>query len=264
MRCHCLWLLLLSTSWCWAEPLTVQLRGRVQPFKGAEEWSEVAFPTKVNPAECAIVLCDIWDKHWCDSATQRCGELAKKANDVVQAARAKGMFIIHCPSDTMDFYKDSPARKRMQAFAKVEFPKALPIPDPPLPIDDKDGGCDDATPKKQYRAWSRQHAAITVDEAKDGVSDSGQEVYNALRAKGVKTLFVLGVHTNMCVLHRGFAIKQMTKSGMKCILVRDVTDSMYNPKSRPNVTHDEGTELVIQHIEKYWCPTCLSTELLKK
>lgn len=258
---------LLFLSCCaspvFAEPLTVELRGRVQPFKGTTDWQETKLSATVKPTECAVILCDIWNKHWCESATKRCDVLAKQANEVVKAARAKGMFIIHCPSDTMDFYKDAPARKRMKEFAKVEFPTALNIPDPPLPIDDKDGGCDDATPAKQYRAWSRQHAAIEIDEAKDGVSDNGQEVFNALKAKGITTLFVMGVHTNMCVLHRGFAIKQMTRSGMKCVLVRDLTDSMYNPKSRPMVTHDEGTELVIQHIEKWWCPTCLSGELKK-
>jgi hypothetical protein len=71
----------------------------------------------------------------------------------------------------------------------------------------------------------------------------------------------MGVHTNMCVLNRSFAIKQMTRWGIRCVLVRDLTDAMYNPKKRPNVTHEEGTELVIGHIEKWWCPTVLSSEL---
>ena len=256
--------LLVTSGPILADPLTVTLRSRTQPFKGSEDWSEVALTTTVKPEETALVLCDIWDKHWCESATKRCDVIAKRAAEVAKSMRAKGVFVVHCPSDTMDYYKGTMARKRMQDFTRVEFPKSLNIPDPPLPIDDKDGGCDDATESKMYRAWSRQHPAIEIDEAVDGVSDNGQEVYNALRAKGVKTLFVMGVHTNMCVLHRGFAIKQMTRAGLKCVLIRDVTDSMYNPKSKPNVTHDEGTQLVIQHIEKFWCPTCLSAELMKK
>ncbi len=28
------------------------------------------------------------------------------------------------------------------------------------------------------------------------------------------------------------------------------------------VSHDEGTELVIEHIEKYWCPSILSSDLV--
>lgn len=52
--------------------------------------------------------------------------------------------------------------------------------------------------------------------------------------------------------------------GVHCILVRDLTDAMYNPRSRLYVSHAQGTtELVIDYIEKYWCPTVLSSDLVK-
>ena len=75
-------------------------------------------------------------------------------------------------------------------------------------------------------------------------------------------MFIMGVAVNMCILGRTFAIRQMTNWGINCVLVRDMTDSMYNPKMPPYASHDEGTKLVVQHIEKYWCPSCLSEELL--
>jgi len=68
----------------------------------------------------------------------------------------------------------------------------------------------------------------------------------------------------MCILNRSFAIRQMTKWGVRCILIRDLTDAMYDPKDAPHVPHDEGTGLVIQHIEQHWAPTMLSADLLKK
>jgi nicotinamidase-related amidase len=95
------------------------------------------------------------------------------------------------------------------------------------------------------------------------ISDRGAEVYSFLRQRGIKNLLVMGVHTNMCVLRRSFAIRQMTNWGIRCVLVRDLTDSMYNPADRPFVSHAEGTELVVQHIEKYWGPSVLSSELVK-
>jgi hypothetical protein len=55
----------------------------------------------------------------------------------------------------------------------------------------------------------------------------------------------------------------MVKWGIRCILVRDLTDAMYNPASRPFVSHAEGTELVIQFIERHWAPTTTSADLLK-
>ena len=73
----------------------------------------------------------------------------------------------------------------------------------------------------------------------------------------------MGVHTNMCVLGRSFAIKAMTRIGIDCVLVRDLTDAMYNPRKAPFVNHQAGTELVIEYIEKYWCPTVLSQDLMR-
>jgi len=73
----------------------------------------------------------------------------------------------------------------------------------------------------------------------------------------------MGVHTNMCVLNRAFAIKKMTSLGFRCILVRDLTDAMYNPQDAPHVSHDAGTQLVIEYIEKFWSPTTTSAALLR-
>jgi nicotinamidase-related amidase len=215
----------------------------------------------IDPTRCAVVVCDMWDDHWCKNAAKRCGELAKQAEPVLKACRDKGMTIIHCPSDTMAFYKDHPARKRAMSVKKAEPPKSRDLPNPPLPVDDSDNGCDDEKQPKFYKAWTRQNAAITIDDKKDYVTDNGGEVYSIMKAKGIDTLFVMGVHTNMCVLNRSFAIKQMVKWNVKTFLVRDLTDAMYNPKMKPFVSHDKGTQLIIEHIEKHWCPTVESKNL---
>ncbi len=86
-------------------------------------------------------------------------------------------------------------------------------------------------------------------------------MFNVMKQKGITTLIVMGVHTNMCVLNRSFAIKQMVKWGVPTYLVRDLTDAMYNPKMKPFVAHAKGTDLVIEHIEAYWCPSVESNAL---
>ena len=53
-----------------------------------------------------------------------------------------------------------------------------------------------------------------------------------------------------------------TYQGKNVVLVRDLTDTMYNPNRSPRVDHFTGTDLVIEHIEKYWCPTITSTDVL--
>jgi nicotinamidase-related amidase len=245
------------------ENLSLNLRARVQPFKGAEDWQEVAIRKELPARETALIICDMWDDHWCKSAAKRCGEMAARMEPVVKAARARGVTIIHAPSDCMGFYKDAPQRKKMLAVPAAELPKPLEIPDPPLPINDKDGGCDDVPPASFAKAWTRQHAALSIAD-EDYISDSGKEVYSLLKQKGIKNVLICGVHTNMCVLHRTFGIKQLSRWGVRCILIRDLTDSMYNPKAKPFVDHDAGTGLVIEHIEKYWCPSAVSKDLLGK
>jgi hypothetical protein len=47
------------------------------------------------------------------------------------------------------------------------------------------------------------------------------------------------------------------------VLARDMTDAMYNHEMAPFVSHHEGTQKVIEHIEKYWSPTALSGDLIK-
>ena len=158
----------------------------------------------------------------------------------------------------MDFYKDAPQRKRIHDAKKIAPPPPLDLTEPPLPCDASDGGCDCDPPIKPYKAWTRENPAIPIAE-QDVISDNGPEIYSYLKQHGIKNLLVMGVHANMCILNRSFAIKQMTKWGIRCVLVRDLTDAMYNPKMKPFVSHQEGTEQIIEHIEKYWCPSVLSS-----
>ncbi|MER3485468.1 MAG: hypothetical protein C4345_05325 [Chloroflexota bacterium] len=242
------------------EVLRLHLRRRVETFRGSNDWDVVIVPKEIPVPQVAVLLCDVWDNHWCRGAVERLNAMVPRMEQAVGAARRRGVQIIHAPSETMDFYAGTPYRQRIQAVPHVEPSEPLALDDPPLPIDASDGGCDTGE-KPWHRAWTRQHPAITIC-GDDVVSDNGREIYSFLRHRGIDTLVILGVHTNMCVLNRSFGIKQMTRWGVHCVLVRDLTDAMYNPQMPPYVSHDEGTALVIEHIEKYWCPTILSQDLL--
>jgi nicotinamidase-related amidase len=240
--------------------LRLKLRTRVETFKGSGVWDEVVLTREFAGPQTALLICDMWDKHWCQCASKRCAVLAKKMGPILAGARARGVQIIHAPSECMKFYKDTPQRKAIQKVKRVTPPKPLTITEPALPIDASDGGCDDARPVRSYQAWTRQHPDIPIAD-KDVISDNGDEIYSFLRQRGIKNLIIMGVHTNMCVLGRSFGIRQMTRWGIRCILVRDLTDAMYNPKKAPFVSHERGTEMVIEHIEKFWCPSILSRDL---
>jgi nicotinamidase-related amidase len=239
--------------------IRLQLRTRIQPFHAAGPWAEASFDTTLVPARTAIIITDMWDKHWCKGATHRVGLIAEKMEPLLQQARAAGILIIHAPSETMDFYAQAPGRLLAQNAPAVTPPASRAIADGPLPIDDSDEGCD--TPgDKPHKAWSRETDALTIAPG-DVISDSGSEIYNLLQQRHIDTLVYMGVHANMCILNRPFGVRQMSKWGLRCILVRDLTDAMYNPASKPFVSHSAGTELVIEHIEQYWAPTITSESL---
>jgi nicotinamidase-related amidase len=183
---------------------------------------------------------------------------------VLKAARAESILIIHAPSETMTYYANTPGRLLAERARSVD-PPIVPLAmlhEPPLPIDDSDGGCD--TPgDKEYKAWQRETPLLKIEPG-DVISDDGREIYNVLREHGRDTVLMMGVHANMCILNRTFGIRQLTKWGIRCILVRDLTDAMYNPASPPHVSHSAGTELVIEHIERYWAPSVLSDDLLSQ
>jgi nicotinamidase-related amidase len=220
-----------------------------------------------KPEQTAIVVCDMWDKHWCPTSTERVGEMAPRMNEVLKAARQQGVFIIHCPSETMDFYKDTPQRKLAQqapvVATKIPLERWCRIDlgkEGPLPIDDSDGGCDCDPQPKSYRAWSRQIATLEIADG-DAITDSA-EAYFLMKQRGITNLIVMGVHMNMCVLGRPFSIRQMVNQGQNVVLMRDMSDTMYNPAKSPFVSHFTGNDYVVEHIEANWCPSITSAAFL--
>ena len=248
------------------QPLVLQARTRVETAPGSGRYHAATKELQFKPSETAVVICDMWDRHWCPASTQRVAEMAPRMNEVVSAAREMGMLIIHCPSDTMEFYRDHPGRKLAQQAPPVET--KIPLErwcyldkehEGTLPIDDSDNGCDCDPSPKSYRAWSRQIDTIEIKDG-DAITDSAEAFY-LMKQRGITNVIVMGVHTNMCVLGRSFGIRQMVRQGQNVVLVRDMTDTMYNPKRSPFVSHFTGNDLVIEHVERNWCPTITSADI---
>jgi len=235
---------------------------------GSGQYSLVERQVNWDPHRTAVIVCDMWDQHWCRGATARVAEMAPRMNEALKAARELGMLVIHCPSDTMKFYADAPQRKLAQQAARVPL-KSMPAgwcpksssKEPPLPFDNSHDRCD-CTPQCPHgNPWRRQIAALDIADV-DAITDN-EEAYFLMRARGIENVVVMGVHTNMCVLGRPFSIRRMCALGQNVVLVRDLTDCMHDSLSPPaGLDHFRATELVIEHIEKYWCPTVTSRDLL--
>jgi nicotinamidase-related amidase len=254
-------------------PGTLRLHARERretaPMSG--EFESVERDLDWQAAETAIIVCDMWEDHPCKMAAHRVDVMAPEMNRVISAARSAGVQIIHAPSSGMQHYEQTPHFLRVRLAPAAEPPVAIegwcyldpareadyPIPYSPSVRD----VCDDAAYAGDVATSRRQHPAIKI-VGYDGVSDSGVEIYNFLEQLGVKNVVLMGVHTQLCVLGRSFGIRQMVRLGKNVVLCRDLTDAMYDPRTPPYVSHQRGTELAVEHIEKYWCPSIAAANLL--
>ena len=235
-------------------------RRLVQRETGSHGWQVHEQQVEWQAAHTALVIVDMWDLHWSRGATGRVNMLAPHIDTIARAVRGRGGLVVHAPSDVTAAYGGHPARLQAVRAPFHALPPLSEHADPPLPIDDSDEGSDTGE-TAPYVAWSRQHPAIMI-EPRDALSDDLQEIHNTLQQYAVRHLLYAGVHLNMCVLNRPFGIKRMTRLGYDAVLIRDATDTMYNPYMRPYVSHDTGTQLVVRYVEQFWCPTIDSSDMI--
>lgn len=264
--------------------LDVTLRQQIEVEAGAGRYHRVSESASWDPKRVAVIVCDVWDSHHCLNAVRRVGQVAPRIDRFVAAMRERGATIIHAPSDCMPQYLDHPARLRATAIAIApSTPEAISqwcdrIPSEEqsvYPVDQSDGGeDDDLVEHNQWHEtlrqlgrnpktpWLRQTEGIRIDGELDFVSDSGKEIWNILASNQIEHVMLCGVHTNMCVLGRPFGLRQLNAHGMHAVLVRDLTDTMYNPQRWPFVSHFSGTDAVIDHVERHVCQTMTSEQVL--
>jgi len=282
-------LLCLFVFECLGEPVmadqfNLRLRYQKQADEEANQFRRLVREESWDASATAVIVCDVWDLHHCLNAARRLEEFGPRLNEVLIEARRSGAVIVHSPSDCMNAYKDHPARRRAMATPRADtvpediehWCSRIPAEERAnYPIDQSDGGEDDdpkehavweaklkALGRNPGMPWKTQSSMISIDAERDYISDRGDEVWNILEIRGIRNVILTGVHTNMCVLGRPFGLRQMSRNGKNVVLMRDMTDTMYNPKRWPYVDHFTANDLIVSHIERYVCPTITSDQLI--
>lgn len=239
-------------------------RSRVQSRSSG---TRASLPQGWDIARAAVVVCDMWDTTHCITAGHRVGELALRMNEVLHSLRSRGSLIVHAPGDCMDFYAGTPARWRAinAPFAPVPYridwhswePDELAV----MPATFTNPGlcsCDSPAPCCDTPSHGIQQTPVIEVTADDVVTDDGQEFYNVLEERSITDVLLMGVHLNICVLSRPYGIRQLAYWGKRPVLCRDLTDSFHrDPRG-----HYWGTEQVVAHVERRWCPTVTSDQLV--
>ncbi|MCA1686239.1 MAG: ThuA domain-containing protein [Planctomycetia bacterium] len=241
-------------------------------------------PAEWDPKKTAIIVCDMWDLHHCLNATRRVVELAPRMDTLLKQARSSGVVVIHAPSSCMDAYEDHPARRRALAAPRSkslpsgigQWCRQIPAEEKgSYPVDQTQGGEDDdpaeharwqarlaAMGRNPAAPWKSETDKLTIDEKADYISDNGEEIWGVLEDRGVDNVILMGVHLNMCVLGRPFGLRQLSKNGKNVVLMRDLTDTMYDPRRAPYVSHFTGTDRMVEHVERHVCPSVSSDQIL--
>src|SRR5262249_40376027 len=141
--------------------LTLLARSRAEDAGGAIVVREEILHWK--PAETAIIVCDMWDNHYCQNAANRVTAMAPRMDKALKAARDLGVTIIHAPSGTREVSAGPPQRESVLKAPKVAPPvpilKSCPL-DPArehaLPVDDVTEPCDDRIVGPAVRRYNRQ------------------------------------------------------------------------------------------------------------
>ena len=263
-------------------PLVLQIQQPVA--KDARNHHRILQSAEWPAKKTALIICDVWDSHHCFNAVRRVQQVAPAIDRLAKAIRSQGGTVIHAPSDCIPYYKDHPARQRaekitLQDDTPTDISKWCDQIDgetqDPYPVDQSDGGEDDdpaehaqwverlkSLGRNPKSPWIQQIDTIEIDPQRDYISASGQEIWNILKSQGIEQVALCGVHTNMCVLGRPFGLRQLKQHGFQTVLVKDLTDTMYNPNRWPHVNHFSGTDRVIDHIERVICPTVTSDQWL--
>ncbi|MFM8284552.1 MAG: nicotinamidase [Planctomycetaceae bacterium] len=272
-----------------APPWRLVTRRQVPGDAAAAWWRAVETPRVWPAAATAVIVCDVWDSHHCRRAVDRLEEFAPRIARVCDRIRGSGGTVIHAPSDCMAAYATHPARLRVAALAARGEPAGFAPPATrgawcstlggegaaEYPLDQSLGGEDDepaehaawaerlaALGRDPRMPWKSQSPLVPIDPDHDFVTDDGVEVARILAARGVRHVLLVGVHLNMCVLGRPFGLRRCVEDGFDVALVRDLTDTMYDPAQWPWVNHFTGTDRMVEHVERHVCPTVGSEQIL--
>ena len=209
----------------------------------------VAERMALNPEKTAIIVIDMWNFHWCMTASERVSAMAPRMNRALSIARALGMQVIWNPSDVVTAYSGYPQYERAIAVAC----RAVPQERPPLAAQfTAPAGacmCGAGLHCCGNYGWDAMHPDLAIG-SNDLIASSTDEIYALLADRSITDIIYMGVHTNMCVFGKPGAMSSMWSAGFRCLLADDLNDAFtaYDPDK--SYTPDRGTTEIGENLLK--------------
>jgi nicotinamidase-related amidase len=220
--------------------------------RDAETGRIVVTREKVDSAHVGVIAVDVWNYHWCKTATMRVDAIVPRINQALESARSLGMTVMLCPSDVVENYAGYPQREAVFMLPKVTVPSVMTVTCPPVP---DAGGCACGQERCAVNyGWDGMHPALRIGP-NDWMPDTQAEVYALCQKQGITHLIYVGFHTQVCLLGKSMGLRAMKSAGLKCVLARDMTDAHPGYDPAREFTPDLNTSQVVEHFEKHLAPT---------
>jgi nicotinamidase-related amidase len=193
-----------------------------------------------EPDKTAIIVIDMWNSHWCMTASQRVSAMVPRMNRVLDISRKLGVQVIWNPSDVVVAYSGYPQYENAVSAKRSHAPDDGG--DLSVKFTAKSGGClcGPGLHCGSNYGWDAMHPDLVIDSS-DLFSASTDEIYSILKEKGITDIIYMGVHTNMCVFGKPGAMSKMWKAGFRCMLAEDLNDAFTTYDPATAYTPDRGT-----------------------
>src|SRR5262252_7185120 len=132
----------------------------------------------VDPKKVGVIAVDVWNYHWCKTATMRVDAFVPRMNKALDGARSLGMTVMLCPSDVVDNYVGYPQREVVFTLPKIPVPNVVNVSCPPVP---DAGGCACGRERCAVNyGWDGMHPGLRMADS-DLMPDTQEEVYAICR-----------------------------------------------------------------------------------
>ncbi|GHT17200.1 hypothetical protein FACS1894189_2640 [Planctomycetales bacterium] len=201
----------------------------------------------LQPDKTAIIVIDMWNFHWCMTASERVAVMVPRMNTVLEAARKRGTLVIWNPSDAVTSYSGYPQYEKAVAVKLQSVPNKQEEVKVKFTAPRGKCLCGPGLPCVVNYGWDGMNPDFIIGE-NDLFSASTDEIYSLLAERGITNVIYMGVHTNMCVFGKPGALSHLWKAGLNCYLARDLNDAFTAYDPAKGYTPEKGTAEIDENL----------------
>ena len=217
----------------------------------------------------SVFYTDLWRGHWCPYYNDRNIFMAPRINEILQHSRrfnTPAVFISFAAEASMKHLQQRKIAKLAIRSGNISVIRQFK-PQPNLTYDQYNPGFIDSCNYQIKSKFSNYldydfHRQILIAK-EDLFVSSFEEAAMLFKGYNAKYVFILGEHTNMCLMHVIMYCKQI---GILPIVVDDLSDCgwVYNIQHRTLETHSKANEAVLNYLQTNNVPIINSYDLLFK